>query len=210
MEDLIECMEPFHVSAKKYSSRSRATWWKEFYVIDMRDLDFMDEWTSGSLGTCWTNIRVLSRCVEERRGDTKCFPLKKVPCTVSKGTGERRDLTVHISERGKQYLHRIGAFVHLNGRGLSWKEFNIIYQSGPLQGKHKWQVDHMKADPRVVDLNTLEVVSAQENARRYRRAPEQHILYKPGHTGMPVTMRKRPASARPTLLKRPAMGSCVG
>ena len=209
MEDLIEFMEPFHVTEHKFSTRSRATWWKEFYVIDMRGFNFMDEWSSDSLGKCWTNIRVLKRCVEEKRAGTKFGPLETVPCSVSKGRGERRDLTVWMCELGHQYLHRIGAFVHLNDRGLSWKEFNIVYQSGPFKGKHKWHVDHLE-DPRVVDLDRLEIVLFGENARRYQQKHEQHLLYAPGYTGRPMTMRKRPASAMPTVLKRPAMDTCFG
>ena len=114
---------------------------------------------------------MLKRYVEEKRIDTMLGPLETVPCSVSKGMGERRDLIVWIYELGHQYLHRIGAFVHLNNRGLSWKEFNIVYQSGPLKGKHKWHVDHAM-DPRVIDLDKLEIITCGENARRYRQSHE--------------------------------------
>ena len=82
-----------------------------------------------------------------------------------------------------QYLHRLGAFIYLNDRELSWAEFNHVYKSGPHKGKHKWFVDHVGGDPRTVDLDHLEIVTRKENEHRYASNPHRHLLYQPGYVG---------------------------
>ena len=90
---------------------------------------------------------------------------RRVPCGVSSGEANRRDLSCWIRTLGSQYLHRLAAFVFLNWQELPWDELNLIEKDG----SHRWVVDHTNCDPRFIDLDHLEIVDMQTNRTRYKR-----------------------------------------
>ena len=178
--------------AKKNDSPSRkgTYWWTEYFLEDRRGL-FLDHWR-GSAGTCSTNVRVYRvKCTRpEKGGDVKRSKPKKVPCSVSSGEGARRDLSCWIGTLGSQYLHRLAAFVFLNTRKLTWSQFN----RANADGSHRWVVDHTNCDPRFIDLDHLEIVDMQTNRKRYRDLWWQHVRYSPGYSGLPQSVKQRPAA----------------
>ena len=55
-------------------------------------------------------------------------------------------------------------------------------------GKWVYQVHHVGGDPRFVNVEKLEIVSAAQNRGRYNMMASEHLLYEVGYKGQPKTV----------------------